>query len=282
MIYLLIVTLIWGFSFGLIKGQLTSLNPILVAFIRIFISLLIFLPFLKFGNLNPKMRVKLMAIGAIQFGIMYLSYIYSYQYLQAYEVALLTIFTPIYISLINDITEKSFSAQNLLIAFIAIVGTGIIVYNKDNSLNISIGIILIQISNLCFAAGQIFYKKIKNDIDEEGQTLFGWLYIGAIMTLILPMFFTSSFSQIFEISFNQWITLIYLGAVASGISFFLWNKGATMVSTPILAVSNNLKVPAAIIISLLVFGENTDLFKLFIGGSVILLSFYLSYRTTRN
>ena len=45
MIYLLAASLLWSFSFGLIKGTLSELDPNLVSFIRISISLLIFLPF---------------------------------------------------------------------------------------------------------------------------------------------------------------------------------------------------------------------------------------------
>ena len=49
MVFLLLVSLIWAFSFGLIKGNLTGLDSNFVAFCRMFVSLLIFLPFLKYA-----------------------------------------------------------------------------------------------------------------------------------------------------------------------------------------------------------------------------------------
>jgi hypothetical protein len=38
-----------------------------------------------------------MDLGAIQFGLMYVAYIASYQYLSGYLVAVFTIFTPLYV-----------------------------------------------------------------------------------------------------------------------------------------------------------------------------------------
>jgi len=50
------------------------------------------------------------------------------------------------------------------------------------------------------------------------------------------------------------VTLLYLGAIASGLAFFLRNLGATRVATGALAVLNNLKVPLTVACSLLFFG----------------------------
>ena len=61
-----------------------------------------------------------------------------------------------------------------------------------------------------------------------------------------------------------------LGIVASGLGFFLWNIGATRVGVGRLAVMNNAKVPLMISVSLLVFGERTNLASL--GASFALMA----------
>jgi len=63
---------------------------------------------------------------------------------------------------------------------------------------------------------------------------------------------------------------VYLGVLASGAAFFLWNLGAVRVSTGTLAVMNNAKLPLGVAVSLLVFGEKTDLARLLFGGGLIL------------
>ena len=81
MIYLIIVSVIWSLSFSLIKGNLSSIDPNFVAFFRLLISLLVFLPLIKIKNLNKKLITHLITIGAVQYGFMYVVYIYSFQFL---------------------------------------------------------------------------------------------------------------------------------------------------------------------------------------------------------
>ncbi|HPS42254.1 MAG TPA: EamA family transporter, partial [Anaerolineaceae bacterium] len=80
---------------------------------------------------------------------------------------------------------------------------------------------------------------------------------------------------------KQILTILYLGAVASGLSFFLWNLGARKVNTGTLAIFNDLKVPLAVLVSLLFFGEKTNLPALFLGGAIILLSLVINEYFTR-
>ena len=75
MLYLLLVSLLWAFSFGLIKGELTGLPPATVAFTRLAIAFFVFLPFLRIGKLNAKGAGRLLLTGAIQYGLMYVTYI---------------------------------------------------------------------------------------------------------------------------------------------------------------------------------------------------------------
>ncbi len=96
MIYLVLVSIVWAFSFGLIKGQLTGISPEVVASIRLILCVLSFLPFLWLAR-SYQPNFKLIALGALQFGVMYLAYIQSYQYLPGYLVAVFTIFTPFYV-----------------------------------------------------------------------------------------------------------------------------------------------------------------------------------------
>jgi drug/metabolite transporter (DMT)-like permease len=66
------------------------------------------------------------------------------------------------------------------------------------------------------------------------------------------------------------VVLLYLGALASGVGFFLWNIGVTKTGTGTLAVMNNAKIPLAVGCSLLFFGEHADLPRLAI--SLVLLT----------
>lgn len=276
MIYLLIVSVIWAFSFGLIKGKLAGLDSHFVAFARLAISFIFFAPFLKTKGLDIKNLRTAIVIGAIQFGLMYIFYIHAYNYLQAWQIALFTVFTPIYVSLINDLIHKKFNGLFLLAAVLAIIGAGIIVFKDIASYELQLGFLLIQISNICFALGQVLYKKLKNDNPKtKNAVLFSWLYMGAFVLSGINSLIMTNWAAL-EINSIQIYTLLYLGVLASAIGFFLWNFGATKVNAGTLAVFNNLKVPLGVIFAITFFGESADIEKIIIGGIIILLAIFIT------
>jgi len=276
LVYLIIVSLIWAFSFGLIKTNLTSIDPVLVAFIRLFISLVIFLPLLRLKNLKLKNVISLILTGGLQYGIMYISYISAYQYLKAFEIALLTVFTPIYIFAVDSILSKRFNKLYLIASLGAIIGTGIVLYKDISSENFILGILLVQISNLAFAAGQILYRKILSNLGEvNDKNIFAFLYFGAVLATLIYLPFRIDLTEI-QITSEQFFVLLYLGILPSGIGFFLWNYGARKVNAGALSVLNNFKIPLAVFVSVLFFGETTNLILLFIGLFVVSGSLYIT------
>ena len=268
MIWLLIVSLIWAFSFGLIKTQLAGLDASFISFVRLLISFLIFLPFLRVKKMSLSLSTRLFFTGMIQYGLMYLSYIYAYNFLAAYEIALFTIFTPLYITLFNDLFSRKFHKLFLIEALIAVIATGIILFNRISNMGLVSGFLLIQISNISFAFGQVYYKRILKNTQYKDRQIFALLYAGAVFLTGISSLLTVDFNAL-RISMQQVYTLLYLGFIASGAGFFLWNYGARRTDTGTLAVFNNLKIPLAISVSFLFFAETGSIPRLLIGGIIL-------------
>jgi len=270
MALLFIVSMIWAFSFGLIKGNLAGVDSTFVAFARLFIAALVFLPFLKVKGVEWKTRLKLAFTGFVQFGLMYIFYLAAFQSLQAYEVALFTIFTPIFVTLSDDLFSRRFNLLHMILALVTVAGTWVIEGQALQTQAVWNGFILVQVSNLCYAFGQIYYRRIMGQHPElQDHQVFGLLYIGGVVVTLLATLFLTPLSSI-SLSVKQILTLIYLGAIASGLSFFLWNIGGRRVNAGTLAIFNDLKIPLAVVVSLLVFGEQANLLRLVIGGIIII------------
>ena len=276
MAYLFIVSLIWAFSFGLIKGNLAGVDSTFVAFARMLIAALVFMPFIKLRRVSWSARLKLGLTGLVQFGLMYIFYLAAFKSLQAYEVALFTIFTPIFVTLIDDAFSRRFNPLHLAAALITIVGTWIIEGQSLQSSEVLNGFLLVQASNLCYAFGQIYYRRLMAQHPElKDRQGFGYLYLGGLAVTAAATLLLTPLSSI-TLSTKQVLTLIYLGAIASGLSFFLWNTGARQVNAGTLAVFNDLKIPLAVVVSLLVFGESTNITRLLIGGAIIIAALVLN------
>lgn len=276
MIWLLLVSLAWAFSFGLIKGNLAGVDSNFVAFVRMAFSFLVFLPFIRFKKTGFKLSWKLVLTGIFQFGVMYIAYIASFKTLKAYEVALFTIFTPIYVTLINDAIEKRFTPLHLVTAALAVLGTWVVESGQPLSGGILNGFLLVQVSNLAFAFGQVYYRKLMSSTEGlKDRDVFGILYLGAVLVTGLVTILFAPLQTIALTSKQIW-TLAYLGIFASGICFFFWNLGARQVNAGALAIFNDLKIPLAVTVSLLVFGEQANWVNLLLGGGIVVLSLFFN------
>lgn len=277
MFYLSAVTLLWAFSFSLIGVYLAGqVDAWFSVWMRIALAGLVFLPFLQFKNIPAKLIGKLMAIGGIQLGLMYCFYYQSFLLLSVPEVLLFTVFTPIYVTLIYDLLKGRFSPWYLLTAVIAVAGAAIIKFAgiNENFLN---GFLVVQGANLCFALGQVGYKHVmeQNKVEISQRTVFGYFYIGAFLVASVAFALMGNSDKL-PTTTLQWGILTYLGLIASGLGYFLWNKGACLVNAGALAVMNNALVPAGLIVNILIWNRDVDLTRLLLGGAVIMLSLWVN------
>lgn len=281
MFLLAAVSLLWAFSFGLIKGRLTGLDSAFISAVRLGLALLVFLPFLRWRGLTFRLAAQLVALGAVQFGLMYLAYNESFRHLAAHEVALFTLTTPVFVTLAADALDRRFRMRALLAAALAVAGTAIIAFPHAAVRGTFTGLLLVQLSNVAFAAGQIGYRDLRRRHPAlRDRDIFALPYAGAFaLTALVALLRTDSAAP--TVSAAQWLTLTYLGVLASGVGFFLWNLGVTRAKPGTVAVMNNAKIPLAVACSLLFFGETADLPRLASSLAVFALAVWLAEHPQR-
>lgn len=284
--YLFGVTIIWAFSFSLIGVYLSGyVDAWFSVLMRIGIATMLFLPFLRLKKIKAETIFRLTAIGAVQLGLMYCFYFQSFRFLSVPEVLLFSVFTPIYITLLNDILSKQFHKGHLLTALIAVIGAAYIQYSSISE-NVFLGFLITQGANFCFAVGQVAYKHLLKSTPElestPKHTIFGLFFIGAFIVSLIAFFIFGSTEKL-PTTAVQWGILIYLGAVASGAGYFFWNQGVVKVNTGSLAIMNNALIPLGLIVNLVIWNKEADIKKILIGGSLIFASLALNeYVNKRN
>ncbi|SHF44063.1 carboxylate/amino acid/amine transporter [Vibrio gazogenes] len=277
MAYLSAITLLWAFSFSLIgvylAGQVDSWFSVLM---RIALASVVFVPFLKFRQVAKSLIIKLMAIGGIQLGLMYCFYYQSFLLLSVPEVLLFTVFTPIYVTLIYDLLKGRFSPWYLVTAVVAVLGT-VIIKQTGVQEDFLLGFLVVQGANLCFAIGQVGYKYLMESHDTKlpQHTVFGYFYLGALIVATIAFLLFGHTDRLPTTSL-QWGILVYLGLIASGLGYFMWNKGACLVNAGALAIMNNALVPAGLLVNLLIWNRDANLPKLILGGAIIMLSLWIN------
>ena len=287
MIYLALVSVIWAFSFGLIGSALSGIDSFLVATLRLGVASLIFLPFLRLKDIGSIDRFRLITYGAIQFGLMYACYMRAYQFIPSHLVAIFSILTPVYVVLIHDLRRRTFSKHYLWVAILSVLGAASIKAKTIPSGDIWMGFGLMQAAGIAFAFGQVAYRDWKRANPQvPDRSVFALLSLGGVFSVGCFSLMLTDFQAV-ELSSEHWKAILYLGCVASGLGFFLWNKGASVSNPGTLAAFNNAVVPLAVLFSLFIFGEanNLDgesLIRLIVGAGLIGTAVFLGQRSKIN
>jgi carboxylate/amino acid/amine transporter len=271
-----LVTFLWAFSFSLIGVYLAGkLDSYFAVLIRVALASLIFIPFTNF-KLPHKYKLQIMGIGVIQIGMMYIFFYKSFLFLSVPEVLLFTIFTPLYVTLTYDLLKGRFNPLYILTAGIAVAGAYVIKSSQINE-GFFTGFLMVQGANICFALGQVLYKKLLENEELKGikqSTIFGYFHFGALAISTMAFLLFGDTTRITP-DLTQWGVLIWLGIVASGLGYFLWNRGATQVDSGVLAIMNNAVVPLGLIVNLLLWGKDINYTNLLLGGGLILLALFI-------
>ncbi|WP_113905691.1 EamA family transporter [Aliidiomarina celeris] len=274
--YLILVTVLWAFSFSLIGELLApSVDAYVAVFIRMLLAFLLLAPMLRLSQHTRKLQWQLMAIGAVQIGIMYLLLYHAFLYISVAEVLLFTIFTPLYITLIDEwlLNRKPLPKRWWLAAGLSVVGAGIIRY-QGVSTEFLTGFLLIQGANLCFALGQVAYKRIAPNHTTTQIQHYALFFLGALFISGLAMLLFGNMSRL-PTTATHWAVLVWLGLGASGAGYLVWSLASKKVNIGQLATMNNALIPAGLLVNYLLWGQNVQWGSLLLGGSVILFAVWL-------
>lgn len=271
-----IVTLLWAFSFSLIGVYLAGeVDDFISVFLRVVLALAVFAPLLIRARPGWRVSGSLMAVGAIQVGFMYLFLFHAYGYLAVPELLLFTIFTPLYVALLDELMRGRWQlpGRYWLAAALAVAGAAIIRLDSISPGFVA-GFGLVQAANLCFAAGQVAYKRLKLGDTVSQVQAFGLFFAGAALVSGLAVLLFADHSM-WPATSLQWGILLWLGAGASGLGYLGWNLGARRVNTGQLAAMNNMLIPAGILVNFIFWNRDVDWLRLLFGGLVIVLAVWV-------
>jgi carboxylate/amino acid/amine transporter len=272
---LIITTVLWAFSFSLIGEYLAgSVDSYFSVLMRVGLAALVFLPFLRARGQSARVLLMYMLVGAMQLGIMYLLAFRAYLYLTVSEFLLFTVLTPLYITLIYDLMSKRRLRWGyLLSAMLAVVGAAIIRYDHVSP-HFWTGLLLVQLSNISFALGMVGYKRLMEIHPMPQHNAFAWFYLGACIVAVVAWFMLGN-PQKLPTTTLQWGILVWLGVVASGLGYFMWNYGATQVDAGTLGIMNNMHVPAGLLVNLAIWQQQPHWPSFIIGALVIVASLWV-------
>ena len=275
---LVILSLIWGSSYILIKKGLTGLTPIQLGSLRVIVTTIIIAPigYQKIKHI-PKQKMKWVALSAFV-GSFFPAYLFAFAETEISSsiTAVMVSLTPLFTLLISVFVfgEELLKKQvfGVLIGF-----TGIIVLINNELFSSSFNILYIMfivLAAFCYAVNANVLKYKLSNIPALGIVFMSFLFmfIPAFIILCFSSFPFSDFASD-PLIIESIIYIVILALFGTAIAKVLYIK-LLAISTPVFSVSTTYLMPVVAIFWGLLDGEEFKLTQ-FTGTAIILLGVYL-------
>lgn len=280
-IYLILLSLIWGSSFILIKKALIGLSPIQVGALRILITAFVLLLVGYKEIFNIKKRHWYYIFLTAVLGTFFPAFLFAYAIkgIDSSITSILNSLTPLNTLIIGALLFGfSFLRHQLFGVLVGLTGTAILILkgselNPDQNYWYALFVIL---SSIGYAFNVNILKKYLSDLNPLAITT------GNFIILIIPTFIVLWYSEFFqsfdysEITYTSLLFLAILAVFGTAFAKTLFNKLVQM-SSPIFSTSVTYLIPIVAVFWGVIDGENLTVIQL-IGGGLILTGVYLTNR----
>jgi len=275
---LVILSLIWGSSYILIKKGLTGLTPIQLGSLRVIVTTIIIAPigYQKIKHI-PKQKMKWVALSAFV-GSFFPAYLFAFAETEISSsiTAVIVSLTPLFTLLISVfVFGEELLKKQVLGVLIGFTGIIVLINNElfSSSFNI-LYIMFIVLAAFCYAVNANVLKYKLSNIPALGIVFMSFLFmfIPAFIILCFSDFPFSDFTSD-PLIIESIIYIIILALFGTAIAKVLYIK-LLAISTPVFSVSTTYLMPVVAIFWGLLDGEEFKLTQ-FTGTAIILLGVYL-------
>lgn len=275
---LILLSLIWGSSFILIKRGLVGLNPFQLGALRIIFACLFMLAVgIKSLSTIPKTKWKYVAITSIfGNGLPVFLFAYAQTGIKSSVSGILNSLTPLYTLLIGVlIFGLSFVRSQVFGVLLGLTGCIFLVFFGKSAAGEThyFYAFLVVIATICYATNVNLIKRYLSEVSPLAITT------GNFLTLLLPalvILFSNGFIEIAtkpEVVHST-LFIILLGVVGTGIANILYYQ-LIQITSPLFASSVTYFIPVVAMSWGILDGETLNLMQI-IGAGIILSGVYLA------
>jgi len=278
-VLLIIISIIWGGSFVVVKEVLPFISPINLAFLRFFISssIMLILLFLskKSRAIAPKDIGWVSLLGLTGVTLLYLLQYTGIYYTNASSASILINTNVIFIALLASLfLREKIGMKRAFGIFIAFIGVIFVTsINPISDGNFIIGGILVILSGLCWAVYSIIGKYLMRRYDDFTLNTYAF----ALGTLFFLPFLDYKQMETLTISPNLWFALFYLSILSTVLGYTVWYYSLSKMDASKTAVFLNL-IPLSAMLFSVVFLNEMLTPQFLIGALLILFGVYITQK----
>ncbi len=270
---LMLLSIIWGSSFILIKKSLEHFDPFQVGALRVLIAGIMLAPIAIFNFKKfPKERLKWLALAAFSgnFIPMFLFPIVETE-ISSSIAGIINSMMPIFVIIVGGIFWKFGTSKRQLIGVgISFLGACILMLSDHGGGDLKIVPILwLLLATFLYAVSTTTVKSKLSDIPAKIMSSFVFFYILLLPSLIALIF--TGFFQNFQWTKSEFVGLGFVSLLSifgTGLAMML-NYRLLNISTPLFASTVTLLMPIVAVIWGVLDGETLTLIQFF-GGTIII------------
>ena len=276
--YLIVLSIVWGSSFILMKKALLGVTPIQLGALRMIFTaiFLLLIGFKSIKKIQKKHWIYIVYTALLGTFIPVFLFSYAILGIDSSIVSILNSFTPFNTFIFGAIIFGfSFKKKQFIGILVGLIGT-IVLILKGADLNPNQNYwyaILVLIASVGYAFNVNIVKKYLSDLDALAITAGNFLLLIVPATIVLAFtgFFTSFEAN--ETGLESLGYIAILSVVGTGIAKTMFNK-LVHISNPIFSSSVTYLIPIVAVFWGVIDGEKLSVIQLF-AGIIILLGVYL-------
>jgi drug/metabolite transporter (DMT)-like permease len=281
---LVLVSLVWAGSFVAVRITVKEISSVDLGFLRFLVAtpfmVLILLLSKKETRLPIKDFLSLSVLGLTGVTLLYIFQFIGIEQTTASTAAVLINTNVIFVVILSaTFLKENFSFKKSIGIALSFFGVLVVIFAQMTNESIIfsnvflIGCIFMVLSALCWAIYSIVGKKLLDKYDPFTVTTYAFI-LGTIF--FLPVVLPDITDVVQNISFNGWISILYLALICSVFGYVAWYYALSKIEAGRAVIFLNLIPLFTIVISF--FTGEIPTFLFLIGASLIIYGVYLTQK----
>ena len=280
MLLLLLTMAVWGSTFVATKGLISVWPPFTLAFARVTIGTLVLLP-LAVARYQPGMRLPwgtIWIMGAIGVALYYLTFNVAMVHISASQGALVQASIPAMTALVAVLWLRERASWQRWLGIALSVSGVLIVFSgsaADDGNSSLFGSVLMFASVVCWA----LYTSLAKRVAAHEPLVITACVTGTGAALLLPLsIYEVTTHALAQLPVMSWLGVLYLGGIASGVAYLLYNVSLQHLDASEVGVYTNLIPIVGVITGVVFLGEPLSI-RAIVGGLVVMFGVWVTSRS---
>ncbi|HKY99238.1 MAG TPA: DMT family transporter, partial [Gemmatimonadaceae bacterium] len=250
---LLLMALIWGVNFSIVKYATELMQPLAFTGLRVILAaaVLLTLAFARKHKLPSRRDItSLIALGMLGNGIYQIFFVEGISRTRVGNAALVVAATPALIAIASKIRGVDRVNRKVLAGIaLSLAGVGIVVLGSARAANGTptfLGTMLVFCGTLCWTAFTVMLQSFAKRLDPIHLSAFTMLGGTIPLLVAAPAIISAPWSQF---GFAAWGAVLYASVLSMGVAYLFWYRGLRVLGPTRTAVYGNLQPVIAIIVA---------------------------------